>query len=30
VLDADDATFVLEPFERLTLGPVVAQVKPKE
>ena len=30
VLDVDAATFTLEPFERLTLGPVVAQVKPKE
>lgn len=30
VLDVDGATFTLEPFERLTLGPVVAQVKPKE
>ena len=30
VLDLDAATFTLEPFERLTLGPVVAQVKPKE
>ena len=30
VLDVDAATFMLEPFERLTLGPVVAQVKPKE
>ena len=30
VLDVDAAAFTLEPFERLTLGPVVAQVKPKE
>ena len=30
VLDADGATFTLAPFERLTLGKVVAQVKPKE
>lgn len=30
VLDADAASFSLAPFERLSLGKVVAQVKPKE
>jgi uncharacterized phage protein gp47/JayE len=30
VLDADGAHFALAPYERLTLGKVVAQVKPKE
>ncbi len=30
VLDADGASFALAPYERLTLGKVVAQVKPKE